>query len=425
MSDIAADAEHAALKRELAALRAALRERDDTITQLELVREANSQLVVSALTAQAVRDEAHAVNRRQNEFLAMLAHELRNPLAPISTAAALLARLPETTPQLRRLQTVIGRQVDHMSRLLDDLLDAARISSGKIQLAIEPVDLAEVVAQAVETVQPRVLERSQTLSVSVPPQDVRFDADQVRLAQVLSNLLTNASKYSPDGATLGLDASVEEDMLVLRVSDNGAGIAPDLIAHVFDLFTQGPRTLARSEGGLGIGLNVVRNLVQMHGGQVEAYSPGPGQGSVFTVRLPLRRGAAAAPALAARKVAQALDVLLVEDNEDAARTLADLLQLEGHRVRIALDGHEGLAHAMAEPAAVLVCDLGLPGMDGYTLMRELRRQSAPGKPFAIALSGYGQPEDRIRALAAGFDRFCVKPVRIESLLALLAEAEDA
>ncbi|MGZ3183820.1 MAG: hybrid sensor histidine kinase/response regulator [Telluria sp.] len=425
MSDASADAAHASLQREVEALRAALRERDDTITQLELVREANSQLVVTALTAQALRDEAQAVNRRQNEFLAMLAHELRNPLAPISTAAALLARLPEATPQLRRLQTVIGRQVDHMSRLLDDLLDAARISSGKIQLAIEPVDLAEVVAQAVETVQPRVLERSQTLSVSVPPQDVRFDADQVRLAQVLSNLLTNASKYSPDGAMLGLDASVEEGMLVLRVSDNGAGIPPDLIDHLFDLFTQGPRTLARSEGGLGIGLNVVRNLVQMHGGQVDAYSPGPGHGSVFTVRLPLRRGAAEAPALAARKTAQALDVLLVEDNEDAARTLADLLQLEGHRVRIALDGHEGLAQAMAQPAAVLVCDLGLPRLDGYALMRELRRHSAPGKPFAIALSGYGQPEDRVRALAAGFDRFCVKPVRIESLLAFLAEADDA
>jgi signal transduction histidine kinase/CheY-like chemotaxis protein len=413
-----------ALEEEVGALRAAAEERRslaDTVAQL---REANEHLVVAAVQAQHLQEDAEAANRRQNEFLAMLAHELRNPLSPIGMAASLLERTPDATPQLHKLSRVIRRQVEHMAKLLDDLLDAARISSGKITLKTEPLVLAEVLQQAVETMQPCIQERRQTLRVELPSESVVVEGDQVRLTQVFTNLLANASKYTRDGGMLRLSARAEAGHVSVSVEDNGAGIAPEIIPFIFDLFTQGPRSLARSEGGLGVGLNVVRNLVGMHAGTVTADSAGAGQGSRFTVRLPLsaqgvgERGPSRVASTGGRK-----RVLVVEDNPDTCATLAACLREEGHEVATALDGRSGLAAALERPFDVIVCDIGLPGLDGLGLIRTVRAAMGNGtggrQPLAIAMTGYGQPEDQARGLEAGFDHYLVKPVGLDALLPLI------
>ncbi|MBQ5965928.1 sensor histidine kinase KdpD, partial [Massilia sp. ZL223] len=274
-----------ALEAEVEALRAQAVRRQELEVLVEQLREANGNLVMAAVNAQASRDDAEETNRRQNEFLAMLAHELRNPLVPISMSASLLDRGAGVGHQAR-LSQVIQRQVEHMAHLLDDLLDAARLSLGKITLNIQPLDINAVIDQAVETVQPRIRERGQRLELRLPPEPVAVDGDPVRLTQVFTNLLSNASKYTQDGGWIRLAVDCGDE-IVVTIADNGSGMAPETIVHVFELFTQGPRTLARSEGGLGVGLNVVRNLVGMHGGAVGVSSPGIGAGSVFTVRLPL------------------------------------------------------------------------------------------------------------------------------------------
>jgi signal transduction histidine kinase/ActR/RegA family two-component response regulator len=387
------------------------------------LREANEHLVLATVDAQYQREDAEAVNRRQNEFLAMLAHELRNPLSPLAMAASLLERDAGAAPQQLRLARVIGRQVDHMARLLDDLLDAARVSSGKIKLTVEALSLADVLRHAVETVQPRIAERGQALDVELPAGTVAVEGDKVRLAQVFTNLLGNASKYTGDGGRLRLAARAGADEIVVTIEDNGTGIAPEVLPYIFDLFTQGPRSLARSEGGLGVGLSVVRNLVGMHRGTVEAHSDGPGCGSRFTVRLPRYAGLPAAPVQPepARDTPRRR-ILLVEDNEDASATLADILLADGHDVVCEADGRAGLARALAEPWDVIVCDIGLPELDGLQLMQALRTQQAGPRPYAIALTGYGQPDDEARGYAAGFDRYLVKPVGAEALLAVVADA---
>jgi CheY-like chemotaxis protein/nitrogen-specific signal transduction histidine kinase len=389
------------------------------------LREANENLVLATVNAQSLRDDAEAANRRQNEFLAMLAHELRNPLAPIGMAAALLERIPSPPAQLLNLTQVVRRQVDHMAHLLDDLLDAARISSGKIMLTLQPIALADVIAQAVETVQPRFKERAQELALALPSEPVIASGDRVRLTQVFTNLLANASKYTRDQGRIRLAVARDGEHVVATIEDNGTGIADDVLPHIFDLFTQGPRSLARSEGGLGVGLNVVRNLVAMHGGEVHAASAGLGQGSTFTVRLPLSGetpGQGATPRPAELKPA-GCRVLLIEDNVDACQTLAHLLTLEGHEVTVAYDGAMGLRHATQREYQVVICDIGLPGLDGFDLIARLRAAPAGDKPFAIALSGYCQAEDRARALGAGFDHYFVKPVGPDDLLALIASSE--
>ncbi|WUR14946.1 hybrid sensor histidine kinase/response regulator [[Empedobacter] haloabium] len=408
-----------------AQLRAALVEARSENAQL---REANAHLVMATVNAQSLQDEAEAANRRQNEFLAMLAHELRNPLAPISMAAAMLERMPQLTPELAALRGVISRQVEHMARLLDDLLDAARISSGKINLTIAPLALGDVVERALETVQPRIAERRQQLRVALHDPALALDGDRVRLTQVLSNLLGNASKYTQDGGTIALRSEACELGVRLVVSDDGTGIDPAVLPHIFDLFTQGPRSLARSEGGLGVGLNVVRNLVQMHGGTVQAYSDGVGLGSRFTLELPAgAAGAAPAAVPTVESLAHgASRVLLIEDNVDVCDTLKSFLMLDQYAVTAAYDGRGGLALALAEDFDVLICDIGLPQLDGLEVIARLRAQEHEQprgrRLFAIALSGYGQLEDRARALAAGFDEYLVKPVRPDSLLALVAAA---
>jgi len=417
-----------AMEDELEAARALARRQAEERLVLEAalaqLREANEHLVLATVDAQYQREDAEATNRRQNEFLAMLAHELRNPLSPLAMAASLLERDPDAAPQQLKLARVIGRQVDHMARLLDDLLDAARISSGKITLSVEPLLLADVLRHAVETVQPRIAERGQVLDVELPSDAVVVEGDKVRLAQVFTNLLGNASKYTGDGGRLRLAARADRDGIVtVTVEDNGTGIAPEVLPYIFDLFTQGPRSLARSEGGLGVGLNVVRNLVGMHGGAVEAHSDGTGHGSRFAVRLPRSARMPAAPRAAGpTAVAARHRILLVEDNPDACATLADILATEGHEVTCAPDGRAGLALALDQPWDVIVCDIGLPGLDGLALMRALRARQDGARPYAIALTGYGQPDDEARGLAAGFDRYLVKPVGASALLAVVASA---
>ncbi|MEG2901424.1 MAG: HAMP domain-containing sensor histidine kinase [Massilia sp.] len=271
---VTAESRLAQLERENAQLR---RELSASTALADSLREANEHLVLAAVDAQTSRDDAEDNNRRQNEFLAMLAHELRNPLVPISVSAGLLERGPVASLPLARLTAVIQRQVDHMARLLDDLLDAARLSSGKITLAIEPLRLAEVLEHAAETIMPRVRERRQSLTITHDERNLVVDGDRVRLTQVFTNLLNNASKYTQDGGRVAVCVRCGEGIAV-TIADNGAGMSDETIGRAFELFTQGPRTLARSEGGLGVGLNVVRNLVSMHGGSVTAGSDGPGQG---------------------------------------------------------------------------------------------------------------------------------------------------
>jgi len=413
------------LEDELARMRDALREKEALEATVTRLREANEHLVVAAINAQGSRDDAEATNRRQNEFLAMLAHELRNPLVPISMSATLLERAADASPQLLNFSKVIRRQVDHMAHLLDDLLDAARISSGKITLSLEPMPIAGAIDQALETVMPRIRERGQHLFLNLPPQPVGTRGDRVRLTQVFTNLIGNASKYTGDGGKVHVDVTLEAGEVVVAVRDNGTGIAPEVLPHIFDLFTQGPRSLARSEGGLGVGLNVVRNLVSMHGGTVRADSEGLGRGSRFVVRLPLAALASTAPPPETTAApAGRCRVLLIEDNIDACETLKAFLELEEHEVAMAHDGRAGLEAMLARAFDVVVCDIGLPGMDGLEVVARLRASAGGARPVAIGLSGYGQAEDRARALAAGFDHYLVKPVSPLALLALVAARQQ-
>jgi signal transduction histidine kinase/ActR/RegA family two-component response regulator len=409
------------LTQEVRGLRAAAKERDSLQGLVGQLREANQNLVMATLDAQTLRDDAEAANLRQNEFLAMLAHELRNPLAPISMAGIMLTKTPAQAPELLNLQKIIGRQVKHLARLLDDLLDAARISSGKITLSLRPLMLADLLERTVETVQARLSERRQTLTLSKPPEDFVIDADQVRLTQAFSNLLVNASKFTQDGGKIALRIMRADDKVVVTVEDNGAGISPEVIPHIFSLFTQGPRSLARSEGGLGVGLNIVRNVVEMHAGSVAASSDGLGAGSIFSVTLPLSTSPLRDHELELHPAAPAhgYRILLVEDNTDASETLSMFLRYEGHTVATAYDGPSGLAMAQSHDFDVLICDIGLPGLDGYDLIRQLRKSTCAQIPFAIAVSGYGQEEARARAIAAGFGQFLVKPVDVDALLTLI------
>lgn len=388
---------------------------ENLVSQL---RTANQNLVLATVKAQTLRDEAEAVNRRQNEFLAMLAHELRNPLAPISNAATILERITAAHPLLPKVHNVLSRQVQHMARLLDDLLDASRVSSGKISLQKHAVSLTDIIERAVEVSRPLIDKRSQQLTISAPSDAVIIDGDLVRLAQVFSNLLINASKYTQDDGLIGLTVERLGDIVGVTISDNGIGIAPDVQPYIFDLFTQGPRSLARTEGGLGVGLTVAKSIIEMHGGGITVKSDGLGYGSSFRVTLPAHASAPSDSAHPVRQAAQPgrYQVLLVEDNIDASDTLKMLLELEGHVVDTAPDGLRGLAMATAARFDFLICDIGLPGIDGFELIAQLQQRRDHPMPRMIALSGYGQPEDRAKALHAGFDEYLVKPVDGQQLL---------
>jgi signal transduction histidine kinase/DNA-binding NarL/FixJ family response regulator len=395
---------------------------DTLIEQNVNLRSANQHLLLATFGAEDLRQQAEAAQRRQNEFLAMLAHELRNPLAPIGMASAMLARLPAPTPQLLQIQAIIDRQVGQLSCLLDDLLDAARINSGKIELHKQPLLVVDQLTNALQTVQARLSERGQALILELPDQAIWVSGDAVRLAQVLSNLLVNASKFTPDGGRIVLRAALDGNDVAISVEDNGAGIAADVLPTIFALFAQGPRTLARSEGGLGVGLNIVRTVIEMHGGSVTATSPGLGQGAVFTIRLPVMEFSdeqiGTLPDAAAS--APCRHILIIEDNRDASEMLEMVLCSENYTVVAAFDGIVGLALATEGAFDVILCDIGLPGMNGYDLVHALHDTHSASTPFCVAISGYGQPEDHARALAAGFDHHLVKPIDVANLLQLIA-----
>lgn len=359
--------------------------------------------------------------QRQTDFLSMLAHELRNPLQPIANASSLLAKQAGNDPEQLRLHAIIGRQMGQMTRLIDDLLDASRISSGKIGLDKLPLLLADIVALAAEGSAPRLEARHQRLRLAQPDGEVRLYGDLVRLAQVFTNLLNNASKFSPEYEEVALEAQVVGNMVRIAVRDHGMGMAPELQPFIFDLFTQGLQSLDRAQGGLGIGLTLVRSLVEMHGGTVHAHSAGIGQGSTFTVLLPLSVEVAATPPPPQPLPSpRSLRVLLVEDNTDAANTLAQLLEQGGHAVDQCHDGLEGVAQALRRHYDLVICDIGLPGLDGFTVVERIRAGVAGKMPFFIATSGYNQAQDRARASRSGFDHYLVKPVAIDMLLALMA-----
>jgi PAS domain S-box-containing protein len=368
-------------------------------------------------------------DRRKDEFLAMLAHELRSPLAPIRNAAHTLGLLGTGDDRVRWVSGVIERQVGLMTRLVDDLLDVSRITSGKVTLQRESVSVRAVLAQAVEAARPSAEGRGQALEMDVPEDAGWVDGDPARLAQVVGNLLDNAIKYTEDGGRMWLRARVEADEVVIAVEDTGAGIDPELLPHVFDLFIQADRSLERKQGGLGLGLTLVRRLVEMHGGRVEAASPGPGLGSAFTIRLPRLAveaapppAPAAAPAGADRPAGPARRILVVDDQQDSTDSLALFLRLRGHDVRTAHDGPSALDEIERYHPDVVFLDLGLPGMSGYDVARRVRMMNGPGPLRLVALTGYGTDGDRQKTRDAGFDVHLAKPVDPRDLDALLASS---
>jgi len=363
------------------------------------------------------------VNQRKDEFLAMLAHELRNPLAPIRNAGQILRLYAKGHPRLEWVRAVIERQSRHLTRLVDDLLDVSRIVRGQITLEKSAVELKDVVGHALETSRHLLRERRHEVTVNLPSESVLVEADLTRMSQVLANLLINAAKYTPDGGRIWLEAERPDREVCVRVRDTGMGIAPSLLPRVFDLFTQGARTLDRAQGGLGIGLTLVKRIVEMHGGTVEARSAGPGAGSEFIVRLPLLARTSAAVHDEHAETAEAdqgtrARVLVVDDNVDAADSIAMLLSLQGHEVRSVHAPQEALDVAQAFHPHLVLLDIGLPGMDGYEVARRLRSQHIQSMRI-VAITGYGQPSDRDRAREAGFDQHLVKPIDPEVLHSLV------
>jgi len=418
-------------------------EHDDGVLRSSLVNKftmmgSDSQTVLIGGIAIDITDRLQAeealkeADRRKNEFLATLAHELRNPLAPIRNALHIL-RMPRVdAATVRRSREMMERQVHHLVRLVDDLLDVSRVMRGNIELRKERVELATVVARAVETAQPLIEAQGHELTVSLPPDSLPLDADPVRLAQVVGNLLTNSAKYTEANGKISLTAEREGTDAVLRVRDTGIGIAPDMLPHIFELFVQADHSSTKAQGGLGIGLTLVKNLVEMHHGSVEAHSAGLGRGSEFVIRLPLmpqeerqrvENDNGEAPHESARSLGHRL--LVVDDNRDAADSLAMLLRLQGHEVRVAYDGPAALEVLKGYRPALVFLDIGMPGMDGYELARRLRQQPGLENVRLAALTGWGQQEDRRRTAEAGFDHHLVKPVEPKALELLLADLERA
>jgi signal transduction histidine kinase len=371
-----------------------------------------------------VEEALTEAGRRKDEFLAMLGHELRNPLAPMLHAAQLLRAKGTDGPAGGRALEVLQSQVQHVTRLVDDLLDVSRIDRGKIRLRRELCDISELFSRAVEIARPLVESRRHELTVTLPRDPVRVDADPVRLVQVLANLLTNAAKYTPGGGGIWLTAECVGAEVVIRVRDNGVGIPAAMLPRVFDPFRQLDQTVGRAQGGLGIGLTLARSLVELHGGRVAAFSEGPGQGSTFVVRLPAEavpdRVADGGRAAEAGRPAPRR-ILVVDDNAAAGDMLAAVLEMMGHEVRVARDGLSALATAETYRPDVVLLDIGMPGMDGYELARRLRGRPGWKSVRLVAVTGYGQEEDRRRSQEAGCDYHFVKPVEPEAIQELLAQ----
>ncbi|HSJ96026.1 MAG TPA: ATP-binding protein, partial [Myxococcota bacterium] len=367
-------------------------------------------------------------SRRKDEFLAMLSHELRNPLAPIRNAVELVRRIAPADPRLAWARDVVDRQVSHMAQLVDELLDVSRITQGKITLRKETIELETVLAHALETARPLIEARRHELEVRIDAGPVWMVGDFARLAQVIANLLNNAAKYTPEGGRIELSATVAEGEAAVAVRDNGMGIDRELLPRVFDLFSQGERSLDRSLGGLGVGLTVVQRLVELHAGRVEVTSEGPGHGAEFRILLPCISEVPSADAPAReparpKRRAEGRRVLVVDDNVDAADSIAVLLRMEGHEVKTVTDAAQALASAEVFAPSAVVLDIGLPGMDGYTLARELRKLPRLSDALFIALTGYGQKEDQAQALAAGFHHHFIKPADPRAVHAAIVEGD--
>jgi two-component system CheB/CheR fusion protein len=385
------------------------------------LRETLVRLEESEGKARARAAELEEADRRKDEFLAVLAHELRNPLAPIRNSLFLLGRVEPGTAQAQAKLAVIDRQVRHLTRLVDDLLDVSRISRGKVQLQWTALDLAELVRRAAEDHRDAMLAAGLDLAVEVPEEPLSVEGDATRLAQVTGNLLSNAAKFTHAGGRVVVSLARDgEDAIVLRVRDTGVGIDEAMRARLFEPFAQAVQPLARTRGGLGLGLTLVRAFAELHGGSVEARSEGAGRGAEFVVRLPLSRAPREAAGEAPRSPPPLpLRILVVEDNADAAETLRDALAESGHDVAIARDGEAGVAEARRSRPDVVLCDVGLPGLDGYGVARALCAEGS-ARPTLIALTGYASPDDRRRATAAGFDHHLAKPADLPRLLELLA-----
>ena len=367
-----------------------------------------------------LRQQAEGASRAKDSFLALLSHELRNPLAPISSAAQMLQMAPGDTEMVDRVATIITRQVGHMRELVDDLMDVSRVTRGLVNLEIAPLELRPALETAVEQVRPLIESRGHAFEMVAPDAPVVVDGDRTRLIQVTANLLNNAAKYTPPNGHIRLELLARDGQAVISVVDTGIGMSNDLLPHVFDLFTQAERTPDRSQGGLGVGLALVKSIVQLHEGRVAATSDGEGRGSTFTVSLPLSRAlhAAAIEPDTTVRPGRELDVLLVDDNVDATSTLADVLRMAGHRVRVAYDATTAVEQAARADAAfdVFVLDIGLPGMNGHELLGLLKQNPKWERSVFFALTGYGQASDRELSRVAGFDCHLVKPVEPSELV---------
>jgi len=368
--------------------------------------------------------ELQTADRRKNEFLAMLAHELRNPLAPIATAARVI-REGSLDGRTRHASEVIERQVGHMTGLIDDLLDVSRVTRGIVQIAREPVDIKGVISAAAEQVQPLIEQRAHRLTTAVSAESLVTVGDRSRLVQAVANLLNNAAKYTPVGGLIELSAESDGETIVVEVKDSGIGIDRSLLPHVFEPFVQAERTSDRTQGGLGLGLALVRNLVRLHGGEAKVWSAGINRGSAFTITLP-RVHAGSLDEMAEQQRGHAPTqegghrILLVDDNRDGAEMLAEVVRLYGHTVQCCHTGEDALRMAERWPANVFILDIGLPDIDGHELARRLRAHGKSDDATFIALTGYGQDEDRQRAKEAGFDVHMVKPPDLQRLLQILS-----
>jgi signal transduction histidine kinase len=388
----------------------------------------NEALRVEVLERKRVEEQLRLADRKKDEFLATLAHELRNPLSPLTAAVQLIGLEPENVSHVRELAAVMARQLGQLVRLIDDLLDVSRISGGKLQLRKAHVSLGEPIAAALDVSRPIIESARHALQVSLPPELLVLEGDQVRLTQIISNLLINAAKYTPPGGAIQLSVQAEAEHAVIRVRDTGVGIPLEMQSRIFDLFTQVDSSQTRTQGGLGIGLTLVKTLVEMHGGNVSVSSSGAGAGSEFTVRLPLATGPTmrrVAPGDAATgdsgKARGAYRVLVVDDSESAAHLLARLLKRLGQEVRVAHSAEEALGIVPDFQPQLVISDIGMPGMSGLELAQRLRAMPDLPQPLLVALTGYGQDSDRKQVLAAGFDKHLTKPIGLAALEELLAQ----
>jgi CheY-like chemotaxis protein len=361
--------------------------------------------------------------RRKDEFLATLAHELRNPLAPLTSAIHLIAAAPEQTEQVRKLVGMMSQQLEQLTRLINDLVDVSRVTGGKLHLQCGPTSLADFIQAAIDQSRPVIDASQHTFHVALPEEAITIHGDKGRLAQIVSNLLINAAKYTPPAGHIHLTAHRDEDNVLIAVRDNGIGIAPEMQARIFDLFAQADHSTARSQGGLGIGLSIVKTLVELHGGSIHAISEGPGRGSEFTVRLPIAgpTPTASAPIQqpSANQPLPGLKVLVVDDNQSAVHMMSRLLQKLGQDVHVADSGPAALDQVPKFAPDIVISDVAMPGMSGYDLARHIRTLELPHRPYLVAVTGYGQESDRQAALAAGFDKHLTKPVGVGTLEQLL------